>query len=148
MTPVGEINGVRFINDSKATNVGAVVAALAGFGQGAAKEVVLIAGGRNKGGDFSVLAPALRQHVKHLVLIGESASDLVVVAEDADVGHQIAADMSEAVTVAFAAASPGDTVLLAPACASFDMFRSYEHRGKVFGRCVGELKEKVLAHSL
>ncbi|MCI5208483.1 MAG: UDP-N-acetylmuramoyl-L-alanine--D-glutamate ligase, partial [Candidatus Electrothrix sp. ATG2] len=117
--------------------------ALAGFGQGAEKEVVLIAGGRNKGGDFSVLAPALRLHVKHLVLIGESASDLAVVAEDAGVEHQFAADMKEAVAVAFAAASPGDTVLLAPACASFDMFRSYEHRGEEFGRCVGELTGKT-----
>ncbi|MCI5140206.1 MAG: UDP-N-acetylmuramoyl-L-alanine--D-glutamate ligase, partial [Candidatus Electrothrix sp. ATG1] len=141
MTPAGEIDGVRFVNDSKATNVGAVVAALAGFGQGAEKEVVLIAGGRNKGGDFSVLAPALRLHVKHLVLIGESASDLAVVAEDAGVEHQFAADMKEAVAVAFAAASQGDTVLLAPACASFDMFRSYEHRGEEFGRWVGELAE-------
>ncbi|RWX44745.1 UDP-N-acetylmuramoylalanine--D-glutamate ligase [Candidatus Electrothrix aarhusensis] len=83
MTPVGEINGVRFINDSKATNVGAVVAALAGFGQGTEKEVVLIAGGRNKGGDFAALVPSFRQYAKHVVLIGESASDLAEVAEEA-----------------------------------------------------------------
>ncbi|MCI5117243.1 MAG: UDP-N-acetylmuramoyl-L-alanine--D-glutamate ligase [Candidatus Electrothrix sp. LOE1_4_5] len=140
MTPVGEINGVHFINDSKATNVGAVVAALAGFGLGAKKEVVLIAGGRNKGGDFKALVPAFRQHVKYIVLIGESASDLAAVAEEAGVGYQFASDMEEAVVMAFAAASPGDTVLLAPACASFDMFRSYEQRGEVFERCVGELQ--------
>jgi UDP-N-acetylmuramoylalanine--D-glutamate ligase len=139
MTPVGEIDGIRFINDSKATNVGAVVAALAGFGQGAEKEVVLIAGGRNKGGDFAALVPSFRQYAKHVVLIGESASDLVAVAEEAGVGFQLAADMEEAVAAAFAAAAPGDTVLLAPACASFDMFRSYEHRGEEFGRCVGEI---------
>jgi UDP-N-acetylmuramoylalanine--D-glutamate ligase len=142
MTPVGEIDGVCFINDSKATNVGAVIAALAGFRQGAKKEVVLIAGGRNKGGDFNALVPAFRQHVKHLVLIGESASDLAVVAETAGVGYQFAADMEEAVVSAFAAASQGDTVLLAPACASFDMFRSYEHRGEEFERCVGQLAGK------
>ncbi|MCI5123813.1 MAG: UDP-N-acetylmuramoyl-L-alanine--D-glutamate ligase, partial [Candidatus Electrothrix sp. AR5] len=148
MTPVGEIDGVRFVNDSKATNVGAVVAALAGFGQGAEKEVVLIAGGRNKGGDFVVLVPSFRQYTKHLVLIGESASDLAAVAEEAGVGYQFAADMEEAVASAFAAASPEDSVLLAPACASFDMFRSYEHRGEVFSRCVGELIRKIPAHFL
>ncbi|MCI5149067.1 MAG: UDP-N-acetylmuramoyl-L-alanine--D-glutamate ligase [Candidatus Electrothrix sp. MAN1_4] len=143
MTPVGEINGVRFINDSKATNVGAVVAALAGFGMGAEKEVVLIAGGRNKGGDFAALVPAFRQYVKHVVLIGESASDLAVIAEEACVDHQFAVDMEEAVELAFfTAASSGDTVLLAPACASFDMFRSYEERGEEFGRCV-EKKSKI-----
>ncbi len=140
MTPVGEINGVRFINDSKATNVGAVVAALAGFGQGTEKEVVLIAGGRNKGGDFAALVPSFRQYAKHVVLIGESASDLAAVAEEAGVGFQFAADMEEAVASAFAAASQGDTVLLAPACASFDMFRSYEQRGDEFSRCVGGLE--------
>ncbi len=143
MTPVGEIDGVQFINDSKATNVGAVVAALAGFGQEPEKEVVLIAGGRNKGGDFAPLISVFQQHVKHLVLIGESASDLAVIAEKAGVGYQLAADMEEAVASAFAAASSGDTVLLAPACASFDMFRSYEQRGEVFGRCVGELAGEV-----
>ncbi len=142
MTPVGEINGVRFINDSKATNVGAVVAALAGFGMGADKEVVLIAGGRNKGGDFAALVPAFRQYAKHVVLIGESASDLAAVADEAGVGYQFAGDMEEAVARAFAAASPGDTVLLAPACASFDMFRNYEHRGEEFGRCVDSFQGK------
>ncbi|MCW5212682.1 UDP-N-acetylmuramoyl-L-alanine--D-glutamate ligase [Desulfobulbus sp. TB] len=138
MTPVGEINGVRFINDSKATNVGAVVAALTGFGQGAEKEVVLIAGGRNKGGDFAPLVQVFQQHVKYLVLMGESASDLAVIAEKTGVRHQFAGNMAEAVAMAFAAASQGDTVLLAPACASFDMFRSYEHRGEEFERCVND----------
>ncbi len=141
MTPVGEIDGVQFINDSKATNVGAVVAALAGFGQGVEKEVVLIAGGRNKGGDFAPLLSAFQEHVKHLVLIGESASDLAAIAEEAGIGYQLAADMKEAVESAFAAASSGDTVLLAPACASFDMFRSYEYRGEEFGRCA---KKKII----
>lgn len=145
MSLVGEINGIRFINDSKATNVGAVLAALAGFGRGAEKELVLIAGGRNKGGDFVALVSAFRQHVKQLVLIGESASELAAVAEQAGVEYQCAADMEEAVARAFAAASPGDTVLLAPACASFDMFRTYEHRGEEFGRCVSELAEKSSA---
>jgi UDP-N-acetylmuramoylalanine--D-glutamate ligase len=142
MTPVGTIDGVQFINDSKATNVGAVVAALAGFGQGTEKEVILIAGGRNKGGDFAPLLSAFQLHVKHLVLIGESAPDLAAIAEKAGVGHQLAVDMEEAVGSAFAAASSGDTVLLAPACASFDMFRNYEQRGEVFMKCVSKKKRK------
>ncbi|XOF33644.1 MAG: UDP-N-acetylmuramoyl-L-alanine--D-glutamate ligase [Candidatus Electrothrix sp. YB6] len=136
MTPAGELEGVHFINDSKATNIGAVAAALAGFRQGGEKEVVLIAGGRNKGGDFADLIPSLQQHVRHLVLIGEAGPELASAAESAGVGHQSAADMEEAVFRAFAAAQPGDTVLLAPACASFDMFRNYEERGKEFTRCV------------
>jgi UDP-N-acetylmuramoylalanine--D-glutamate ligase len=136
MTPVGELDRVHFINDSKATNIGAVTAALAGFRQGTEKEVVLIAGGRNKGGDFADLIPALQQHVRHLVLIGEAGPELAAAAETAGVGHQFAADMGDAVRRSFAAAKPGDTVLLAPACASFDMFRNYEQRGEEFTRCV------------
>jgi UDP-N-acetylmuramoylalanine--D-glutamate ligase len=132
MTPAGEINGVRFINDSKATNIGAVIAALAGF----KKNVILIAGGRNKGGDFTELVPAFRQHVRQAVLIGEAASELAAAAEAAGIRHQFADDMSDAVRRSFAAAKPGETVLLAPACASFDMFDNYEHRGREFMRCV------------
>ncbi len=137
MTPAGEINGVRFINDSKATNIGAVIAALAGF----KKDVVLIAGGRNKGGDFTELVPAFRQHVKQVVLIGEAASELAAAAEAAGIEHQFAADMNDAVRRSFSAAKPGETVLLAPACASFDMFDNYEHRGREFMQCVAELTE-------
>jgi len=140
MTPAGEINGVRFINDSKATNIGAVIAALAGFKQGGKKELVLIAGGRNKGGDFTELVPAVRQHVKQVVLIGEAASELAAAAETAKIGYQFADDMGDAVCKGFAAAKPGETVLLAPACASFDMFDNYEHRGYEFMRCVEALR--------
>jgi UDP-N-acetylmuramoylalanine--D-glutamate ligase len=132
MTPAGETNGVRFINDSKATNIGAVQAALAGF----QKDVILIAGGRNKGGDFTELVPALQQHVRQLVLIGEAGPELAIAAESAGIRHQFAESMNEAVRISFAAAQPGDTVLLAPACASFDMFDNYEHRGGEFMRCV------------
>lgn len=137
MTPAGEINGVRFINDSKATNIGAVQAALAGF----KKDVILIAGGRNKGGDFSELVPAFRQHVKQLVLIGEAGPELAAAAESAEIGHQFADDMGDAVRKSLALAKPGETVLLAPACASFDMFDNYEHRGREFMRCAAELAE-------
>ena len=142
MTPVGEINGVRFVNDSKATNIGAVIAALAGFGQDEEKEVVLIAGGRNKGGDFSELLPSLQRHVKQLICIGEAGPELAATAQDARIAQQGAADMEQAVALAFAAASSGDTVLLAPACASFDMFKSYEHRGAVFTGLVANLAVK------
>ncbi|MCI5133434.1 MAG: UDP-N-acetylmuramoyl-L-alanine--D-glutamate ligase, partial [Candidatus Electrothrix sp. EH2] len=106
-------------------------------------ELVLIAGGRNKGGDFTVLVPAFRQHVKQLVLIGESSSELAAVAEQAGVAYHFAADMEEAVAKSFAAASSGDTVLLAPACASFDMFRNYEQRGEDFSRCVNQLAGRI-----
>ncbi|MCI5147620.1 MAG: UDP-N-acetylmuramoyl-L-alanine--D-glutamate ligase, partial [Candidatus Electrothrix sp. AR3] len=128
----------------KATNIGAVIAALAGFSHGEEKEVVLIAGGRNKGGNFNDLIPSLEQYVKELVLIGEAGPNLSVAAETAGVTYQFATDMEKAVALAFAAASRGDTVLLAPACASFDMFRSYENRGEEFSRFVIELTGKVL----
>jgi len=138
MTPAGEIRGVFFINDSKATNVGAVVAALAGF----KKDVVLIAGGRDKGSDFSVLRPAVQEHVKHLILIGESGADLArVLAGTAEA--ETADTMDKAVALAFAAAGKGDTVLLAPACASFDMFDNYGQRGRVFTRCVQKLRNSI-----
>lgn len=128
MTPVQTIKSVCFVNDSKATNIGALQAALAGFGC----EVVLIAGGRNKGGDFSALIPALQRHVRLAVLIGEAREELAAAAAAAGIGHQFAADMRQAVAKAFAAAKPGNTVLLAPACSSFDMFDNYEHRGREF----------------
>ena len=138
MTPVGKIRGVFFINDSKATNVGAVVAALAGF----KKDVVLIAGGRDKGSDFSALRPAVQEHVKHLILIGESATDFArELAGTAEV--EIADTMASAVALALAAAGKGDTVLLAPACASFDMFNNYGQRGRVFTQCVQELRNQM-----
>jgi UDP-N-acetylmuramoylalanine--D-glutamate ligase len=78
----------------------------------------------------------MRRYVRHLVLIGEAGPELAAMAEAAGVRYQFAADMEEAVASAFAAADRGDTVLLAPACASFDMFDSYERRGETFERCV------------
>jgi len=143
MTPVGEINGIHFINDSKATNVGAVVAALAGFEQ----NVVLIAGGRDKGSDFSLLGEAVRNHVKHLVLIGEAAEDLSRELAGI-VDCECAGSMEDAVARAFAAAHSGDTVLLAPACASFDMFADYGRRGLEFTRCVQSLGSRAAGCAL
>ena len=138
MTPVVDINGIHFVNDSKATNVGAVIAALAGF----KKNVVLIAGGRDKGSDFSTLRPAVQKHVKHLVLIGEAGADLAR-ALAGIVEFESAETMGDAVGLAFAAAEKDDTVLLAPACASFDMFDNYGQRGRVFTECVHNLRTRI-----
>ena len=138
MTPVAEINGVFFVNDSKATNVGAVLAALAGFDN----RVILIVGGRDKGSDFAPLVPVVQRHVKELVLIGEAGSTLARVLGDV-VTHRFADSMENAVQQGFEAADAGETVLLAPACASFDMFKNYEQRGDVFTQCVLDLQSRV-----
>ena len=124
---VGERDGVLWINDSKGTNVGATVAALNGMD----RPVILIAGGDGKGADFSQLRGAVRTRVRGMVLIGRDAALLEQALGDlVPVVH--AADMREAVQKAAALALSGDAVLLSPACASFDMFRNYEHRGDVF----------------
>ena len=125
---VAEASGVRFYDDSKGTNVGATVAALEGF----RTPVVLIAGGDGKGQDFSPLVPAVRTRARALVLIGRDAPAIAASLASADVALHRAGTMEEAVEAAFALASPGDAVLLSPACASFDMFRNYHHRGEVF----------------
>lgn len=129
------IRGVDFINDSKGTNVGATVAALEGLG----RQIVLIAGGVGKGQDFSPLAAPVRRCVRAAVLIGE-ASDVI---EQALAGTQVpcqrAQSMEAAVRLALELAEPGDAVLMSPACSSFDMFKSYAHRGEVFSAAVQEL---------
>jgi UDP-N-acetylmuramoylalanine--D-glutamate ligase len=122
---VAEIDGITFVNDSKATNPHAAIAAIESFGS-----VVLIAGGRAKGLDIRPLAAV--GSVRGVVAIGESASTLVEVRPDA----VVAATMRDAVEQAVAMARPGDVVLLAPGCASFDMFDSYGHRGDVFADAV------------
>jgi UDP-N-acetylmuramoylalanine--D-glutamate ligase len=129
--PVGEAFGVRWYDDSKGTNVGSTVAALAGLAHGGAK-VVLIAGGEGKGQDFSPLKNAVTRSARALVLIGRDAPLIEAALADAGVPSQRAASMEEAVAIAGDAARPGDAVLLSPACASFDMFRNYKHRGEVF----------------
>jgi UDP-N-acetylmuramoylalanine--D-glutamate ligase len=134
MALVAEIDGVRYVDDSKGTNIGAVAAALASSGD----RVILIAGGRNKGSDFSLLVESVTRHVRHLILIGEAA---VQMAEQLGslVPWTMAGSMEEAVRRAAAIARAGDTVLLSPACASFDMFTGYAHRGEVFRQAVREL---------
>jgi UDP-N-acetylmuramoylalanine--D-glutamate ligase len=128
MELVAEANGVAYFDDSKGTNVGAVVAALAGF----PRPVVLIAGGRDKGQDFTPLAPLVKRRVAHLVLIGEGADRIG--AAWTGVPASRAGALAEAVDQAFAAARAGAsrTVLFSPGCASFDMFQDYEDRGRRF----------------
>jgi UDP-N-acetylmuramoylalanine--D-glutamate ligase len=131
---IADVAGVRFIDDSKGTNVGATLAAVAGM----PGPLVMIAGGEGKGQDFTPLAPAFRGKVRHVVLIGRDAP-LLAAALGGVCATQIAASMEEAVVLAAAAATAGDTVLLSPACASFDMFRDYGHRGDVFAAAVRNL---------
>ena len=129
--PVGEAEGVCWYDDSKGTNVGSTVAALAGLAHGASK-VVLIAGGEGKGQDFSPLEDAVARSARALVLIGRDAELIGAAVAGAGVPMRRAQSMEEAVALAAEAARPGDAVLLSPACASFDMFRNYKHRGEVF----------------
>ena len=131
---VAERDGVRWINDSKGTNVGATVAALSGM----TAPVVLIAGGDGKGADFGDLKPACARHARAVVLIGRDAP-LIETALAGAVPSVHASDMRDAVIKARALARSGDLVLLSPACASFDMFRNYEHRGDVFRAAVEEV---------
>jgi UDP-N-acetylmuramoylalanine--D-glutamate ligase len=137
METVGRLHGVRFVNDSKATNVDAVKRALACFDE----PVVLIMGGQNKKGDFSGLKSEVRRRVKNLVVMGE-AKDEIVAALDGDPQNGIieAGSLGEAVEKAFGVAEDGETVLLSPACASFDMFDSYIQRGNRFRQIVERLR--------
>jgi UDP-N-acetylmuramoylalanine--D-glutamate ligase len=135
---VAEIGGVRFYDDSKGTNVGATAAALEGFADAAPARTVLIAGGDGKGQDFAALGPLLARTARCVVLIGRDAP-LIEAVLDPATPRVRARDMAEAVRLAAAQARPGDQVLLSPACASFDMFRNYEHRGDVFADAVRRL---------
>lgn len=132
---VGEWAGVRYINDSKGTNVGAVKAALDGIAQ--QRNIILIAGGQGKGADFSLLQEAVSTHCKYLILMGEAQSDMADVLGDSVQTEQVAS-MNDAVTRAIAVADTGDVVLLSPACASFDMFAGYADRGNQFEQAVRE----------
>jgi UDP-N-acetylmuramoylalanine--D-glutamate ligase len=137
LEPVGEVGGVRFVNDSKATNVEAARRAIESFEEG----VVVILGGRFKGGNFGDLGEPLSARHGTVVAIGE-ARPLIRDSLGGRVTVHEAADMSGAVRTAFASAAPGQTVVLAPACASFDMFRDYAERGRVFKQEVMRLQEE------
>jgi UDP-N-acetylmuramoylalanine--D-glutamate ligase len=131
---VSELNRVQYFNDSKATNVDATIKSLESF----PGNILLIAGGRDKEGDFTALRSLVRDRVKHLILIGEAAEKIKKALSGLADTIQ-AQSMQEAVAICSRMAEPGDVVLLAPACASFDMFRDYEHRGRVFKQAVHEL---------
>ena len=136
LEPVTDISGVLFVNDSKATNVEAARRAIESF-----DSVVVIMGGRFKGGELGDLTAPLRQRNATVVAIGE-AQDLIASTFSGAIPVRPAADMSAAVRMAFASAAPGTTVVLAPACASFDMFRDYADRGRVFKQEVARLREE------
>jgi UDP-N-acetylmuramoylalanine--D-glutamate ligase len=129
---VGEHRGVRWFDDSKGTNVGATVAAVKGFSPG---HLVLIAGGDGKGQDFTPLRTVLASRARALILLGRDAP-LIAAAVDEVVPIHRANDMEQAVMLAARLARPGDSVLLSPACASFDMFSGYEERGVAFAAAV------------
>ena len=138
LEPVGEVAGVRFVNDSKATNVEAARCAVESCGD----HLVVIMGGRFKGGALETLAPALESRADAVVALGE-ASGRIREAFGAVVHVVGTGSLTEAVRVAYGLASPGGTVLLAPACASLDMFRDYAERGRVFKQAVAGLEEEV-----
>ena len=126
MQPVGEVDGVLYVDDSKATNPGAVIAALRAYD----KPIVLIAGGKPKNTDFTELGRIVDERARALIVIGEAADDIAAHVYRTPI--QRAGSMEEAVRSAQAVAKPGDVVLLSPACASFDMFESAEDRGQKF----------------
>jgi len=135
---VRERNGVKWYNDSKGTNVGATQAAIEGLGSEITGKLVLIAGGLGKNADFSQLAPLIEKYSRHIVLIGEAAKEMAAVLDN-NFPTSFARTMDEAIHCADAAAKPGDSVLLSPACASYDMFKNFEHRGQVFMEIVEKL---------
>ena len=135
--PIGVLNAVEYFDDSKGTNVGATVAALQGLG--AERRVVVILGGEGKGQDFAPLTDPVRRFARAVVLIGRDGPLIGQSLQAAGVPVRSAATLDEAVALAGELAQAGDAVLLSPACASFDMFRSYEHRAQVFREAVQAL---------
>jgi UDP-N-acetylmuramoylalanine--D-glutamate ligase len=140
MELVAEVDGVAYYDDSKGTNVGAVVAALDGF----PRPVVLIAGGRDKGGDYGPLAEVMARVGRGAVLIGEAA-EKIQAAFQGRVAVERAATLEAAVPTAHRRARRGDAVVLSPACSSFDMFRDYAHRAEVFRAAVARLAREAKA---
>ncbi|HEX4807264.1 MAG TPA: cyanophycin synthetase, partial [Conexibacter sp.] len=136
LEPVGERDGVAYVNDSKATNVNSTVVALMSL---RGRRVHLILGGRTKAQDFAPLAPFVRGHCASVHLIGEGAEEIRAALAGAGVPLQDDGDLARAVHAARAAARPGETVLLSPACASFDQFADFEARGDAFRALVEAL---------
>ena len=135
---VRERHGVLWYNDSKGTNVGATLAAIEGLGPEIRGKLILIVGGVGKNADFSPLVPAIKKYVKTVILIGEAAPILAEIMK-----HQaeicFAKNMEDAIGLADTMTESSDSVLLSPACASFDMFKNFEHRGEVFTQLVQAL---------
>jgi UDP-N-acetylmuramoylalanine--D-glutamate ligase len=136
---IASLGGVEYFDDSKGTNVGATVAALQGLGNSSGADLILIAGGDGKGQDFTPLVPAVAKYVKALVLIGRDAPQLRLALQATGIAINECASLEQAVTLAATLAETGDKVLLSPACASLDMFKSYAHRAQVFVDTVREL---------
>lgn len=132
---ISQRGGVRWIDDSKATNVGATLAALEGIGNQKKGKLILIAGGDGKGADLSVLQSALLRYVDELITLGKNGPDIANLFHDS---HQVS-DLPTAVRLAAELAAEGDTVLLSPACASIDMFENYRHRAEVFADTIAEV---------
>ena len=137
--PVALVNGVEYFDDSKGTNVGATVAALTGLG--ADRRIVLILGGEGKRQDFSPLATPVARYARAVVLIGRDAPQIRSALSDTGVALIDAPDLPQAVALATQRAHAGDAVLMSPACASFDMFKDYEHRAHVFCDTVRSLAQ-------
>lgn len=139
LEPVAEINGVNFVNDSKATSVDAAIKAIEAF----PSNLILILGGKDKGSDYSPLRPLIAERVKQLILIG-AATEKIATALDGVCPVKRASTMGDAVEKGYLAAKTGDTVLLAPACSSYDMFDNFEQRGQVFKSEVINLQNKQI----
>lgn len=135
---VSNIRGVEFYNDSKATNVEAAITSIGSFNQ----PIILILGGRDKGGDFKKLRNPVQERVKKILLIGEAKEKIKRDLKN-DIPMSDVTTLEEAVEEGFASAKPGEIVLLAPACTSFDMFQNFEERGNIFKKEVFSLEEKI-----
>lgn len=135
---VAEIGGIKFYNDSKATNVDSTMKALEAF----ERNIIVILGGKDKDSDYTVLAPLIRERVKHIILLGAASKKISEQLEGTRPMTR-ARSMQDTVLHAMEVARAGDVVLLAPACASFDMFDNYEHRGRVFKEAVYKLASRI-----
>jgi UDP-N-acetylmuramoylalanine--D-glutamate ligase len=142
LEPVAEIDGVQYVDDSKATNPGSVIAAMRAFAE---RPIVVIAGGKSKGTDFAEMGKVLSSRAKAVVLIGDAAEEIAGFVKRAKV--ELASSMEDAVARARDLADPGDVILLSPGCASFDMFRSAEDRGEQFAAAVHAFDRVILSLS-
>ena len=133
---IRKLNGVTYINDSKATNIHSVIVATNSFDN----PIILILGGKNKNSDFRLLLPHTKRHVKHIVSYGEAGGEIAAAIGDAVRLNRVNS-LSQAVASAHKLAAPGDIVLMSPGCASFDQFNNFEERGNKFADLVKNLKK-------